>query len=1342
MRIHDELLELIEHSGPFLTTPVLDRVFPQGMDALDREHAHRLASAREEWAESQRKHSHDADEVHGAWIQFVLRETLGYRDENLLTGDRIPEDLSVHVAEHRERIIPDLILADVAGSSPRPRLLIHVYPASQELDGTIAGREWSASPQERMTLLCRNTGVRLGLITNGERWMLVDAPVGETAGYASWFASLWNQETLTLRAFQALLGARRFFGVAETDTLEAMLTESVAHQQEVTDRLGTQVRQAVELLVQSLDRADITRNRELLKGVSPRQLYDAALTVMMRLVFLFCAEERGLLLLGDPVYDAHYAVSTLRCKLREEADQIGLEVVERRFDAWARLLSTFRAIFGGIQHETLLMPALGGSLLDPDRYPFLEGREEGTSWIDTPAHPLPIDNRTVLHLLESLQVLRMSGGSARQLSFRALDIEQIGHVYEGLLDHVAIRVDQVTLGLSGAQGKEPELALEDLESKMAEGIDELVSYLKTETKRSKSALENALEREPSDEDRQRLLVACANDEDLAARVAPFHALLRDDVWGYPVVYQDGAFMVTEGTERRESGTHYTSKVLTEPIVQHTLEPLVYEGPADGKPAEEWVLRSPSELLDLKICDMAMGSAAFLVQTCRWLGERLVESWEAAEAGGFAILADGQPIEDGRGQELLPPDRDERLLTARRLIAERCIYGVDINPMAVELAKLSIWLITMSKGRPFAFLDHNMKCGDSLLGIDDVDQLLYFHADPKEGKKLHTSLFDPKPAIREALDRTLALRQEIREIEILDIEDVRRMQKLNAKAEEALERTALIADSLSGVLLSTAGETAKKCDQALVDAAGRIEAWLSGNEAEGVKLASLAREALDADCPEALKPRRPFHWAVQFPEVFSEGGFHAVVGNPPFMFGKYVSARLGADYNSFIAGSSVGGSKNADLCAHFFRRAFSLMRDSGCMGYLSTSSIREGETRGASLEHVLGKGGTIFRALTKAKWPGGANVYVCTIHIARSRWRGKFHLDEQETSEITAYLTTESLGEVRLLKENKGIAFFGVIPNGDGFFLDTEEAESILRRTEASYQEVVLPFLVGRDLNACPTHEASRYAVCFWNWPIERAQQYPEAYRIVEERVRPHRESIAQTKPALCERWWTYEASAKGLYQAIGMGGFFEGDPCEPSTKEVLAISRVSSTNAFAFVPSRCVFDNAVIVVARAEHGLFAVLQSSVHFAHAWHYGGKLKADLRYGTRTCFMNFAFPMAKAMSLLESVGKEFRRARDSLLLGRQIGLTALANLVNDASCNDEDITDFRARICLLDLAVIQAYGWDDIQLEHNFHSVGYLPAGSNTRYTISEPAREELLRRLASLNCSRFEADSREK
>ncbi|HMQ33885.1 MAG TPA: hypothetical protein PKD53_24350, partial [Chloroflexaceae bacterium] len=730
-RHHAEWLALLDISGPFLALPVLARVFPQGLDAPDADVTRELRLAYDEWLDNSGGLQADPA-LHRTWAEWVLRRVLEMPGDCVRaqgSGGRVQgEDdhtlwqrVAVPVPEHGEILRPSFIIGEpIAGLNPEPqtlnpRLLVVVVPPGQGLERPMARAAWQASPATRMMTLLRGAKVRLGLLTNGEQWMLVDRPDDEnaTTGFASWYARLWLDEPLTLRAFRSLLGARRLFGVPDGETLEALLAQSAGDQQEVTDQLGYQVRRAVELLVQALDLADQNEGRRLLRDVPEDQLYEAALSVMMRLVFLLFAEEQHLLLLGDVVYDQHYAASTLLGALREDADKVGEEVLERRHDAWGRLLAIFRAVYGGFRHDRLDMPAYGGSLFDPDRFPFLEGRPRGASWLDTPADPPQISNRVVLHLLEALQVLRVKvrDGSpleARRLSFRALDIEQIGHVYEGLLDHAAVRAKEPILGLAGTRDREPEISLAKLEaiarkaakpqSRSADGSDpgalaplrenpELLAYLREETGRSESALRKALATPPDAWRAAQLRAACGNDEALYARVLPFAGLVRDDDYGRPTVIPAGSVYVTAGAERRATGTHYTPRSLTEPLVQHTLEPLVYHGPAEGLPREQWKLRPAAELLRLTVCDMAMGSGAFLVQACRYLSERLLEAWaesegsrkaakpqsrntEASDLGVLAPLREILITPDGfptlNFDEAIPADPAERLVFARRL----------------------------------------------------------------------------------------------------------------------------------------------------------------------------------------------------------------------------------------------------------------------------------------------------------------------------------------------------------------------------------------------------------------------------------------------------------------------------------------------------------------------------------------------------------------------------------------------------------------------------------------------------------------------------------------------------
>src|SRR5438093_1468398 len=166
-------------------------------------------------------------------------------------------------------------------------------------------------------------------------------------------------------------------GGPDAETVAALYPASGHDQQDVTNRLALQVRRAVTILVQAIDRIDKDRKRSLLTGFDEKQLYEAAVTTMMRLVFLLYAEEQGLLPVGDPFYADNYAVSTLLEQLQDDEDTLGEQVLERRHAAWNRLLATFRAVHRGIEPEAMRLPPYGGGICEPARVPIREGRRRG-----------------------------------------------------------------------------------------------------------------------------------------------------------------------------------------------------------------------------------------------------------------------------------------------------------------------------------------------------------------------------------------------------------------------------------------------------------------------------------------------------------------------------------------------------------------------------------------------------------------------------------------------------------------------------------------------------------------------------------------------------------------------------------------------------------------------------------------------------------------------------------------------------------------------------------------------------------------------------------------------------
>jgi hypothetical protein len=563
-------------------------------------------------------------------------------------------------------------------------------------------------------------------------------------------------------------------------------------------------------------------------------------------------------------------------------------------------------------------------LFDPDRFPFLEGRAKGSDWRTDMAKPLPIDNRTVLLLLEAIQQFQ-----GRTLSYRALDVEQIGYVYEGLLERTVRRTAEVTLELDGTKStKAPWVSLAELESARLDGAVRLAELLRERSGSSASRVRNDLARPVDDTLADRLLAACHGDTALRDRIKPFAHLVRTDPWGYPLVYPAGAFIVTTGSDRRETGTHYTPKSLTEAIVTETLTPIAYLGPAQGIPREQWVLKSPAELLDLKICDPAMGSGAFLVQVCRWLADRLVEAWSQAEATGKTVSVDGEVLDAPDTKEPLPRDTDARTGIARRLIAERCLYGVDLNPLAVELAKLSIWLVTLAKGRPFGYLDHNLCCGDSLLGIHRLDQLTQLAMHPSSQGQLRLFGQNIEQAVREAIE----LRSCLREMPIRDIRDVEAMANLNAETNAKLK----VADQIANALIATAFavKRPRALESSLAILANEADRAISGRIDALTSIVHTADRAFYTRPSNGGNPRQ-HHWVLKFPEVFDrpDGGFDAVLANPPFVDSETMS-RLDPDYRDYLSRFYVCAKGNWDLYIPFFERAHQICRHKGRISLVS------------------------------------------------------------------------------------------------------------------------------------------------------------------------------------------------------------------------------------------------------------------------------------------------------------------------------------------------------------------------------------------------------------------------
>ncbi|MEI7456140.1 MAG: hypothetical protein WCK93_05400 [Nitrosomonadales bacterium] len=1315
--VHDEWLSLIEISGPFLAVPVLKEVFPQGLEELDGSKRKRLRLAYDEWREAWETGDAEFPELHAAWIDEVLVRGLELDEDGsgdaLKRGDCIPTSLLVTLPEHGVMLAPDLALVD-SSQTDKPLMLIQTYASDVDLEGSFQRDGWSASPADRMVQLCRMTGCRIGLITNGERWMLIDAPVGAVTTFASWYARIWSQEPITLQAFVHLLGIRRFF-FDQSEQLPALFDRSLKYQDEVTEALGEQVRRAVEVLIQSLDKADQDRNRELLRDVAPAELYEAGLTVMMRLVFLLSAEERGLLLMGDERYEANYAASTLRMQLRAESE----EILERRWDAWSRLLAIFRAVYGGIEHENLRMPALGGSLFDPDRFPFLEGRAKGSNWRADTAKPLPIDNRTVLLLLDAIQQFQ-----GRTLSYRALDVEQIGYVYEGLLERTVKRTSEVTLELVATKSaKNPWVTLGELESAKLDGSNQLAALLQERSGCSASRIRNDLAKDMDDTAADRLLTACQADTELRNRIKPYTHLLRTDPWGYPLVYPKGAFIVTTGSDRRETGAHYTPKSLTEAIVTETLTPVVYVGPAEGKLRDEWVLKSPAELLDLKICDPAMGSGAFLVQVCRWLSDRLVEAWSQSEVNGKFITIDGEVLAAVANDEPLPRDAEARTVIARRLIAERCLYGVDLNPLAVELAKLSIWLVTLAKGRPFGFLDHNLRCGDSLLGIHRLDQLTELSMTP--GGKGQQQLFGKN--IEQAVLEAIELRQQLRAMPIRDIHDVEAMAQLDVEARLKLEVPESIADAFIGEVLAL-GSNANTLDGAIASLAMQAGQSIAGDRNVINAICRRAESALNTDLPAEKTSRCPFHWPLEFPEVFvrAPSGFDAIVGNPPFLGNRLWRGAMGERLQwqcQMVLGASPG---KVDLCVVFHRRAVDLLRKRGCYGLLATSNIAEGSAIEVGLRAIV-KNGDVYFAKKGMPWPGKAAVIVAVVNFIKGEWQAECDLDGQKCPRIGPRLIPESADvwvpqvlhdtpfSFAGVDNSRGLAFLVTVDN-PWFELLKNEPNSLLR-----------PYITGDDITSSALNKITRWALDIGDRGLEEIEKkWPIANRFLVEVVQPTRTPEAlKSYKELQNQWWKFLRPRADLMQRLR------------KKEKFIGYSKNTKYSVGILAPSDWIYTNKVMLIGMERDDLYAIsLSSGFRLWLERFSGGSLGETLSLSISESVAKYPVPENEVSHTGSVAAARFNDLAVRFGADHHCGLTDVMNALNSPSNSDPKITELRQLLCVIDTEVVAIYGWVDLNIIYDFREFSGGSVNDPWRWALSEDVKAELMRRLTELNRQRFE------
>jgi N-6 DNA Methylase len=1216
------------------------------------------------------------------------QEFWGWRDTDLAAP---PEDLFARLPEYGETLRPTWVVRGGKGQ-PDHLILVEELPWGTDFDKAAPQseeRRWQASPQARFERMLRETGVGIGLLTSPERIRLVYAPKGESSGHVTFPV---HQMTMAVNwplpaALHLLLHSDRLFIGPEAQRLPAILEASRRYQNEVSIRLAGQVLRALNELVRGFQDADRAAKGRILGEAlrhDPSHIYGGMLTTLMRMVFVLYAEDRSLMG-SDETWLQNYSISGLYERLRADAGQYP-DTMDSRYGAWAQIITLTRLLYDGGGHGTWRLPPRHGGLFDPDAYPFLEGRPwQSKRAAGALIEPPLVSDGILFRILQDLLYL-----DGERISYRALDVEQIGSVYEAMMGFTVETAHGVSIGLGSDH------LVIDLEALVTMKPADRAKWLKENA--GCDVTGKAIEQLKSASSVDELLAA------LRRRISKLYLDLNSNPVAVP---KDGIYLQpTE--ERRRSGSHYTPRSLTQPIVKTTLDPVLAQLGENPR---------PEQILALKVCDPAMGSGAFLVEACRYLGEKLEKAW---------IAHDEMPG--------IPADQDP-LLHARRIVAQRCLYGVDKNPFAVNLAKLSLWLATFAKDHPFTFVDHTLRCGDSLVGLT-AQQIEAFHWQPKEEGAL---LRDLPSRLRHILNARA---------QILDAADETPYETLAQKL--AVTEEQMIDLRLAGDLTIAAFFGAEKLKDR-----DRLRKKL----AEEFRLA-MARTTdleLDAQLRSAVRtlaagPKgvAPFHWELEFPEVFRldqhgrrENGFDAFVGNPPFAGKNTLIAGHPNGYLDWLKMVHDESHGNADLVAHFFRRAFSLLGLNGYFGLIATNTIGQGDTRATGLRWICTHGGTVYNAMRRYRWPGAAAVIVSIVHVCRGPAKGPFWLDGRIVPTITAYLFhAGGHDDPSALSANAGKSSVGSYVLGLGFVFDDTDSSGqanhtslmkVLIENNPRNAERIFPYIGGEAVNDSPTHSTKRYVIDFGDLDEATCRaNWPDLMELLEERVKPMR--ARDNRASYRAFWWQYAEKRGEIYRAIR------------GLDRLLVTSQVSKYRNFVFLDAAQVFDQRLVIFAASDWPTYTVLQSQAHQAWEYFLGATLKDDPTYTPSTCFHTFPFPDREEFrESLTVAGRNHYEFRADLMVRNNDGLTAEYNRFHDPRELSPAILKLRELQESVDRAVLQAYEWhdlaarltyafvlayDDIEGDEEQSPLSGTPQ-KPWRYRWPNDLRDEVLARLLELN-----------
>ncbi len=1142
---------------------------------------------------------------------------------------------------------------------------------------------WQASPQARFERLLRETRVPIGLLCNATHLRLVYAPLGETSGHLTFPVAAMTEVAgrPILSALLMLLGPERLFTLEDRRRLPAILAESRKYQNQVSNQLAQQVLAALYELVRGFQAADDARHGDLLRTVlrdDPDAVYAGLLRVLLRLVFALYAEDRSLLA-GGEVYARYYSVLGLFDRLRADAGRHP-DTMDARFGAWAQLLTLFRLVHDGARHGDFHLLGPQGVSLRPRRLPVPRrpGAGDPRARPRRPPRRRPPGQRW-RGLPRPANLLVLGG---ERLSYRTLDVEQIGSVYETMMGFTL----QVATGRSIAirPAKIPRRPDDDRPRRLArhQPADRAAWFQgRTDQKVDGKALA--------------ALKEAATPEAVVAALGR-----KVDANVTPNIVPAGSMVLQPSDERRRSGSHYTPRALTEPIVR-TTPPADPRPPrpgrhARGDPRPEG-LRPGDGLGRLP----RRGLPPARRRAWSRPGAPPVDPADSPRRGRTALRpAPGRPALPVRGRQ----EPDGRATSPSSPSGWRRWPGTTRSPSSTTPCATATPSSASSRR-----------------------QIESFHWQP-DFRKL---AFMPTEQIASRISRSIAGRDEIREAADATPEPL--LQQKLGLVDEAINPVRFYGDL---VIASFFGATTDKARKALLeDNAANLAAHITEPDylTRYPQLARIAQSLRDGP-----RPVTPFHWEIEFPEVFDRPnpGFDAFVGNPPFMGGWNISSSFGQSYLEWLFNSTKQSHGNCDLVAYFFRKSFQEIRNTGCCGMLATNSISQGDTRDSGLSFICQNSGAIYECTRRKKWPGLAAVIVSVVHFTKDPFANNLaSIDGDMVSRISAFLLPGMQDHnPPTLLSNKNTSFGGAKIYGQGFILTPEETSLLINKNPKN-QLRIFQYLGGEEINSDPKSMSYRNVINFGTMSLEEASNWPDLLSIVVEKVKPERDMRSNNAIALRQQqyWWRYRSDTPNLFEAVS------------KIERCLVHSQVSTHLSFVFKDSRHLFSHAANVFALSSFASFCMLQSRNHEIWARLFASSMKDDLRYTPSDCFETFPFPKDyESDPKLEAAGQAYYEYRADLMVRHDEGLTKTYNRFHDPDELSPAIVRLRELHAAMDRAVLDAYGWTDLHptceflLDYDDEADDDDPTAPPTRrrkkpwrYRWPDDTRDDVLARLLELN-----------